>query len=84
MDKITELFSESPEIVIVHVADTYFIEETKVYDKIDLPGFARFNSLLNSMKSHPLIQESKIPVIVLHGGDFLFPSLMSENFKVNR
>ena len=81
MDKITKLFSESPELVIVHVADTYFIEETKVYDKIDLPGFARFNSLLNSMKSHPLIQETKIPVIVLHGGDFLFPSLMSENFE---
>ena len=81
MDQITKLFSENSEIVIVHVADTYFIEETRVYDKIDLPGFARFNSLLHSIKSHPLIQENKTPVIIFHGGDFLFPSLMSANFE---
>ena len=81
MDQIRKLFSENPEIVIVHVADTYFIEETKVYDKIDLPGFARLNSLLHSIKSHPIIQKNKTPVIILHGGDFLFPSLMSANFE---
>ena len=80
MEQIERLFSEKPEIIIVHVADTYFIEETKVYDKIDLPGFARFNSLLHSIKSHPVVEENEIPVIILHGGDFLFPSLMSANF----
>ena len=81
MEQIEKLFSENPEIIIVHVADTYFIEETKVYDKVDLPGFARFNSLLHSIKSHPIIQKNKTPVITLHGGDFLFPSLMSVNFE---
>ena len=81
MNQVKKLVSKNPEIIIVHVADTYFIEETKVYNEVDLPGFARFHSLVQGIKSHPVIQENKTPVIILHGGDFLYPSLMSTYFE---
>ena len=81
MNQIKKILSKNPETIIIHVADTYFIEETKVYGKVDLPGFARFYSLVNGIKSHSVIKDNKIPVLILHGGDFLYPSLMSTYFE---
>ena len=80
-EKIEKLLTKNPEIIIVHVTDTYFIEESKTNEEIDLPGFARFRSLVNHIKSNPTVQKNKIPVFVLHGGDFLYPSLMSVFFQ---
>ena len=80
-DKIEKLIAENPEIILVHVTDTYFIEESKTNDEVDLPGFARFRSLVDHIKSNPTVQKNKIPVFVLHGGDFLYPSLMSIYFQ---
>jgi len=68
-------------MIIIHITDTYFIEETRVNNKVDLPGFARFYSLVELIKSHPAVQKNNTPVFVLHGGDFLFPSLMSIYFN---
>jgi len=79
-EKIKRLLDKNPEMVLVHVTDTYFIEESTVDDAIDLPGFARFYSLIESIKADPIIQKNKTPVLVLHGGDFLYPSLMSTYF----
>jgi 2',3'-cyclic-nucleotide 2'-phosphodiesterase (5'-nucleotidase family) len=79
--KIEKILLKKPMMIIIHVTDTYFIEETQVNNKVDLPGFARFYALGDFIKSRPQVQENNIPVLVLHGGDFLFPSLMSAYFK---
>jgi len=76
-----KMLNTQPEMVVIHVTDTYFIEESKINSTVDIPGFARFSSLANLIKSNPIIQNNKIPLFVLHGGDFLFPSLMSVYFK---
>jgi len=81
INKIEKLLTKNPEIIIVHVTDTYFIEESRTNNVVDLPGFARFRSLVNHIKSNPIVQKNKIPVFVLHGGDFLYPSLMSVYFQ---
>jgi len=81
MDKIEKLLTKNPEIILIHVTDTYFIEESKTNNEVDLPGFARFHSLVDYIKSNPTVQKNRIPVFVLHGGDFLYPSLMSVYFK---
>ena len=81
MDKVEKFLAKNPEIILVHVTDTYFIEESRTNNEVDLPGFARFRSLIDKIKSNSIVQENKIPVFVLHGGDFLFPSLMSVYFK---
>ena len=80
-EKIKKLLDKNPEIILVHVTDTYFIEESMVYETLDLPGFARFYSLIESIKADPIIQKNNTPVLVLHGGDFLYPSLMSIHFE---
>ena len=79
-EKIRKLLGKNPEMVLVHVTDTYFIEESMVGDTVDLPGFARLCSLIDSIRTDPTIQKNKTPVLVLHGGDFLYPSLMSAYF----
>ena len=79
-EKIKRLLDKNPEMVLVHVTDTYFIEESMVDDTVDLPGFARFYSLVDSIRADPIIQKNKTSVLVLHGGDFLYPSLMSTYF----
>jgi 2',3'-cyclic-nucleotide 2'-phosphodiesterase (5'-nucleotidase family) len=81
INKIEKLLTKNPEIILVHVTDTYFIEESRINNEVDLPGFARFRSLVNHIKSNPTVQKNKIPVFVLHGGDFLYPSLMSVYFQ---
>ena len=80
-DKIKKILHRKPIMIVVHITDTYFIEETKIKDDIDLPGFARFHSLIDFIKSDPIVKNNNISVIILHGGDFLFPSLMSLYFK---
>ena len=77
IEQIKRLLSKKPEMVLIHVTDTYFVEESRVNGKIDLPGFSRFYSLVDSIRSNPIIQQNKIPILVVHGGDFLYPSLMS-------
>jgi len=79
-EKLKKLLAKNPESILVHVTDTYFIEESKVNGNVDLPGFARFSSLMESIRSSHVAQKNKIPVLVLHGGDFLYPSLMSIYF----
>ena len=78
--KIKKLLAKNPVAILIHVTDTYFIEESRVNEIVDLPGFARFCSMMESIRSNPTVQKNKIPVLVLHGGDFLYPSLMSIYF----
>ena len=80
VDKIQKFLTKKLEMILVHVTDTYFIEESKVNGTIDLPGFARFYSLIDHIRTNPTVQKNKISVLVLHGGDFLYPSLMSLYF----
>jgi 2',3'-cyclic-nucleotide 2'-phosphodiesterase (5'-nucleotidase family) len=79
--KIKKILDEKPEVIIVHVTDTYFIEETKVNQNIDLPGFARIYSLIKFIETQIMSKKINTSVLLLHGGDFLFPSLMSLYFK---
>ena len=79
-EKIKKLLDKNPEMVLIHITDTYFIEESVVDGTVDRPGFARFYSLIESIKVDPIIQKNSTPVLVLHGGDFLYPSLMSTYF----
>ena len=58
-EKIEKLLTKNPEIILVHVTDTYFIEESKINDKIDLSGFARFRSLVNHIKIKPYCSEKQ-------------------------
>lgn len=78
--KVKNLLAKNPEMVLIHVTDTYFIEESRVNNAVDLPGFARLYSLIQGIRANPIIQKNKTPVLVLHGGDFLYPSLMSSYF----
>jgi len=79
--KINKLLNKNPEGVLIHITDTYFIEESSVNGVVDLPGFARFCSMIDSIKSNPIVKKNNIPILVLHGGDFLYPSLMSLYFQ---
>lgn len=78
--KVKKFLAKNPEMVLIHVTDTYFIEESNVNNTVDLPGFARLYSLIHSIRTNPIIQKNKTPVLVLHGGDFMYPSLMSSYF----
>ena len=78
---LNTLLDTNPAGILVHVTDTYFIEESNVNGILDLPGFARFCSMIGSIRSNPVIVKNKTPVLVLHGGDFLYPSLMSLYFQ---
>ena len=80
-DNLKRLQNTNPAIIVVHVTDTYFIEESKINAKTDLPGFARLYSLIDHIKTSTTVRENKIPILVLHGGDFLYPSLMSLYFQ---
>ncbi|MDH3489004.1 MAG: bifunctional metallophosphatase/5'-nucleotidase [Nitrosopumilus sp.] len=81
IEKINKLLDKNPKGVLIHITDTYFIEESSVNGIIDLPGFARFLSMIDNIRSNPTIKKNKTPVLVLHGGDFLYPSLMSLYFQ---
>lgn len=79
--KINRLLDKNPEGILIHITDTYFIEESRVNGVVDLPGFARFCSMIDSIRSNAAVKKNKTPVLVLHGGDFLYPSLMSLYFQ---
>ncbi|WP_420545468.1 bifunctional metallophosphatase/5'-nucleotidase [Nitrosopumilus sp.] len=80
VEKIKKLLDKNPKMVLIHVTDTYFIEESNIDNTVDLPGFARLYSLIHRIRTDPVVQKNKVPVLVLHGGDFLYPSLMSIYF----
>jgi len=81
IEKINKLLDKNPEMILIHITDTYFIEESSVNGIIDLPGFARFLSMIDTIRSNPTVKKNKTPVLVLHGGDFLYPSVMSLYFQ---
>jgi len=62
------------QVLLIHLTDTYFIQEIKVGSEIEIPGFARIGSLIDTVKT------SKNKTLILHSGDFLFPSFMSKFF----
>ncbi|MDH3278352.1 MAG: 5'-nucleotidase C-terminal domain-containing protein [Nitrosopumilus sp.] len=62
--------------VICHLTDTYFIKESKIGEKIDLPGFARIFKILDLLSN-----KKENNILFLHSGDFLFPSFLSSFFK---
>lgn len=72
--------SQKFDVIVAHVTDTYFVEETSVNNQVDIPGFSRIFSFLESLRNNS-DRSQQIPVIALHGGDFLFPSLMSNYFQ---
>ncbi|KAF6247519.1 hypothetical protein C6990_03425 [Nitrosopumilus sp. b3] len=75
LKKITSKSKNS--LVIVHITDTYFLKESKIGNKIDLPGFARIYGVLELL-SKKFGEEN---ILFLHGGDFLFPSFLSNHYK---
>ncbi|AJW70215.1 metallophosphoesterase [Nitrosopumilus adriaticus] len=62
--------------VIVHITDTYFLNESKNGKEIEIPGFARIYRILEILSKN---KENEI--LFVHSGDFLFPSFLSNFFK---
>ncbi|MBT8172774.1 MAG: metallophosphoesterase, partial [Nitrosopumilus sp.] len=79
MDRILKKITSNSKnsLVIVHITDTYFLKESKIGNKIDLPGFARIYGVLELLSKK--FEEENI--LFLHGGDFLFPSFLSNHYK---
>lgn len=63
--------------IICHLTDTYFIKESKIGEKIELPGFGRILKILELLSE----KQKEKNVLFVHSGDFLFPSLLSNYFK---
>lgn len=63
--------------IICHLTDTYFIKESKIGTKIDLPGFARIFKILELLSKN----QKEENVLFVHSGDFLFPSFLSNYFR---
>ena len=73
--------------VLVHLNDTYVIEErikerrvkwsARVQEYVDLPGFARVASLIKRIRETVSRHLKEDRTLVLHSGDFLSPSFMS-------
>ena len=61
--------------VIVHINDTYIVEERK--DR-QLPGFPRLISTVNKIREFVSAELGKDRTLVLHSGDFIGPSLLSK------
>jgi len=59
IEKINKLLDKNPEEVLIHITDTYFIEESSVNGIIDLPGFARFLSMIDNIRTNPTIKKIK-------------------------
>jgi 2',3'-cyclic-nucleotide 2'-phosphodiesterase (5'-nucleotidase family) len=62
--------------VVVHLNDTYLIEQRP---ERNLPGFARIIATVNRLRARTEEVTGKDLVLVVHSGDFLFPSLLSSN-----
>lgn len=71
------LHSIKKSIVIFHLTDTYFINESKIGQEIDLPGFARIYRILELLSK----KKNENNILFLHSGDFLFPSFLSNFFE---
>jgi len=69
--------SKNNEVIIVHFTDTYFLKESKIRQEIDLPGFSRIYKILEFFSKNLKTKH----LLLLHSGDFLFPSLLSNTFK---
>lgn len=63
--------------IIFHLTDTYFIKDSKIGEKVDLPGFARIFKILEFLSK----SKKEKNVLFVHSGDFLFPSFLSNYFK---
>ncbi len=67
--------------VIVHLNDTYLIDERRVNDKISIPGMARVAQLVNYFRGITINLLREDRVNVMHSGDFLSPSLIGKTTK---
>jgi 2',3'-cyclic-nucleotide 2'-phosphodiesterase (5'-nucleotidase family) len=70
----TEVNRRETHFSILQVNDTYKVEGL---ENGSIGGFARLRTLRRQL------QESGSPVLVLHSGDFLFPSVMSKYLKAD-
>ncbi|NND86721.1 MAG: hypothetical protein HKM23_05255 [Nitrosopumilus sp.] len=79
MDSILDKIKANPKDskAIIHITDTYFLKGSKIGNKIDLPGFARIYGAIELLSK----KFGKENILFLHGGDFLFPSFLSNFFK---
>jgi len=75
--KKISLISKNSEEIIIHLTDTYFLKESKIGKEIDLPGFSRIYKIIEIFSKNLLTKR----ILLLHSGDFLFPSLLSNFFK---
>ena len=64
--------------VIVHLNDTYLIEERP---EQQLPGFARVTATISRLRDHVHQLLGADRTLVLHSGDFLGPSRVGQNTK---
>jgi 2',3'-cyclic-nucleotide 2'-phosphodiesterase (5'-nucleotidase family) len=62
---------------VVHLNDTYLIDERE--DR-RLPGFARIIATVNRLRAHIKEITGENRLLVVHSGDFLFPSLLSSKY----
>lgn len=63
--------------VIVHMNDTYLIQEKGLEDKL-LPGLARVASLVHRIRKTVKRYETEDRTLVVHSGDYLSPSYLSK------
>ena len=63
--------------VLVHLNDTYFIEERS---DSEIPGMARVAGLIKTIRKFVFDRLGEDRILVLHSGDFLSPSAMSRQF----
>lgn len=91
-NSIADLFSEIKTLiedddlaaVIVHMNDTYRIEEKRGEGLTFVcPGFARVAALTDKIRTFVLDQTARDRTVVLHSGDFLSPSFMSNKLRLN-
>jgi 2',3'-cyclic-nucleotide 2'-phosphodiesterase (5'-nucleotidase family) len=85
MDAIRRLYEDIEKLVeidelaavFVHLNDTYIIEERQSAAGLDRPGMARIASLVKGIKERANRNSAADRVLVLHSGDFLLPSYLS-------
>jgi 2',3'-cyclic-nucleotide 2'-phosphodiesterase (5'-nucleotidase family) len=73
LQKITEYKNELV-AVVVHLNDTYQLEERK---ERKLPGFPRIIATVDRLRTHIKAETGVDRLLVVHSGDFLSPSLLA-------
>lgn len=63
--------------VIVHMNDTYLIQEQWGEGGLELPGMARVGALIAEIRAKVLAATGADRTLVLHSGDFLSPSYLA-------